>query len=395
MPTEKQVVAQRTTWASIGINLVLVSLQLAVGAIAHSQALIADGVHSLSDLLADGIVLLANRGSNPAPDDDHNYGHSRYETVASFFLGALLLVLGIGMLWQAGERLTQLHQSPDVHAVALGVAALAILLKEGLFRYMLREARRVRSSLLVANAWHARSDAASSLVVALGILGSMLGFKVLDPIAASIVGFMVARMGWGFAWNALQDLSDRAVDAAEADHMRSALASTPGVAQVHAFRTRKMADNVLIDAHLLVDPHISVSEGHYIAEAARLRLRDDARVTDVMIHIDPEDDEMVMPTRSGLPMRPEMLERARQLLAPVGVTVVAANLHYLEGQIDMDLFLAAERLPEAMTGNRSAWCLRLGEEAVVRGTRGNWSGDELASALGVRRLRVFLDVSDT
>ncbi|MGI4984349.1 MAG: cation diffusion facilitator family transporter [Janthinobacterium lividum] len=385
MVTETQSVAQRTTWISIATNLFLVALQLCVGVLAHSQALIADGIHSLSDLVADGIVLVANKRGGALPDEDHNYGHSRYETVASFFLGALLVAVGAGMLWRAGIRLTDLHHAPDVHVGALFVAALAIIAKESLFRYMLREAERVRSTLLIANAWHARSDAASSLVVALGIVGSLSGYKVLDPVAASIVGFMVARMGWGFAWNALQDLSDRAFDMAAADEMRDTLQATPGVREVHAFRTRKMGDHALVDAHLRVDPRISVSEGHYIAESARARLRHDPRVLDAMIHIDPEDDDLVQVTHFGLPMRPELLARTRALFTPLGIPVEAIDLHYLEGGIDLDVFVVS-RLTEP--AGRSIPV----PDGVAGMASPEWAAldlERLAVTLGVRRLKIF------
>jgi cation diffusion facilitator family transporter len=192
---EKQRVARKSTYVSIGLNTVLMTMQIAIGVFAHSQALVADGVHSLADLISDFVVLIANRHSAAEPDADHNYGHSRYETVASLFLGGLLISVGVGMLWRAGTRLSDLQHIPAVHLSALAVAVVVLLSKEGLFRYMLREAQRVRSAMLIANAWHARSDAASSLVVALGILGSIAGVRLLDPIAAAIVGFMVARMG--------------------------------------------------------------------------------------------------------------------------------------------------------------------------------------------------------
>ncbi|MGI4861991.1 MAG: cation diffusion facilitator family transporter [Janthinobacterium lividum] len=420
--TQTQLVAQRTTWISIAINVVLVVLQLCVGALAHSQALIADGMHSLSDLVADGIVLVANKRGGALPDDDHNYGHSRYETVASFFLGALLVTVGAGMLWRAGLRLTELDHAPDVHASALFVAAAAILAKELLFRYMLRAAERVRSTLLVANAWHARSDAASSLVVALGILGSLSGYKVLDPVAASIVGFMIARMGWGFAWNALQDLSDRAFDMAAANEMRDVLQATPGVREVHAFRTRKMGDSALVDAHLRVDPRISVSEGHYIAESARARLRRDPRVLDAMIHIDPEDDDLVQVTEFGLPMRPELLERTRAVFRPFGIPVDAIDLHYLEGGIDLDVFIAsrvagaagrAAPAPDALDALAvSTPDVPMPDTSLPNGLMPNavvpdvvvgmappqWATldlEQLAAGLGVRRLKIFFSLTST
>ncbi|MBB3256100.1 cation diffusion facilitator family transporter [Paraburkholderia bannensis] len=315
-------------------------LQIVVGVMAHSQALIADGVHSLSDLVSDFVVLIANRHSGAKPDADHNYGHSRYETVASLFLGALLIAVGVGMLARAGTRLANLGDIPPVHASALAVAVLVLVSKEALFRYMLREAQRVRSAMLIANAWHARSDAASSLVVAIGIVGSLAGVRLLDPIAAAIVGFMVARMGWVFGWDALQDLSDRALDESAAADLRALLLETPGVLDVHEMRTRKTGDLALVDAHILVDPFISVSEGHFIAEMARARLLTDARVLDALIHVDPEDD-MHVRSVSNLPPRGEVAQALREALGAHDVHVETVTLHYLSTGLEIQFALAA------------------------------------------------------
>lgn len=339
--SDKQRVARKTTFVSVGLNSVLVVLQIAVGVFAHSQALIADGVHSLSDLVSDFVVLLANRHSGAKPDADHNYGHSRYETVASLFLGALLIAVGVGMLARAGTRIANLGDIPPVHASALAVAVLVLVSKEALFRYMLREAQRVRSAMLIANAWHARSDAASSLVVAIGIVGSLMGVRLLDPIAAAIVGFMVARMGWVFGWDALQDLSDRALDEATTADLRTTLVGTPGVLDVHELRTRKTGDLALVDAHILVDPLISVSEGHYIAEMARARLLKDPRVLDALIHVDPEDD-MHVRSVANLPPRSEVANALREALAAHGVRVEAVTLHYLSTGLEIQVVLAAQ-----------------------------------------------------
>ncbi|CAH2803799.1 MAG: Cobalt/zinc/cadmium resistance protein CzcD [uncultured Caballeronia sp.] len=338
---EKQDVARKTTFASIAVNSVLMVAQIVVGVFAPSQALIADGVHSLSDLVSDFIVLLANRHSTAAPDSDHNYGHSRYETVASLFLGAFLIAVGVGMLWRAGERITNIQDIPEIHASALIVAVIVLISKELLFRYMLSAAERVRSALLIANAWHARSDAASSLVVAIGIIGNMAGWRLLDPIAAAIVGFMVAQMGRTFGWDALQDLSDRALDFAETDKLRVLLTSTPGVRDVHELRTRKMGDLAIVDAHILVDPLISVSEGHYIAESARARLLTNTRVVDALIHVDPENDQ-INPPPGKMPTRSAVGDAVSALLGAHGLTYNALNLHYLSSGFDIDVTLPAD-----------------------------------------------------
>lgn len=282
-----QQAAQRSLWLSVAVNVVLTVLQIVTGLWAGSQALVADALHSLSDLIADFVALLARRHSHKAPDDDHHYGHQRYETAASLALGLLLLGAGASMLLGAGNKITSATPLAPVHQAALWVALLTLLAKELLFRYMLKIASEVKSSMLVANAWHARADAASSLVVALGIAGNLAGYTWLDPLAAALVGFMVGKTGWGFAWDALHDLMDRAADADTVAAIRATLLATPGVQGVHDLRTRRMADQIQVDVHLEIDGNLTVHQGHDIAAAARLRVMSSQPVLDVMTHIDP------------------------------------------------------------------------------------------------------------
>jgi cation diffusion facilitator family transporter len=286
-PAERAAAASRSTWVSVVVNLLLTVVQIGVGVQAKSQGLIADGIHSLSDLVADFVVLVANHHSQKDADDDHPYGHHRYETAASLVLGALLLAVGLGMLASAAGKLNTPESVPTVSTLALYVAGGALVAKELLFRYMLAVATRVKSSMLVANAWHARSDAASSLVVGIGIAGNLAGYPLLDPIAALIVGFMVARMGWSFGWDALHDLMDRGADEAEVEAIRQTLIGTPGVSGVHDVRTRKMGDLIVVDAHLEVDATLTVEAGHDIAVEARHRVLQRHRVLNLMTHIDP------------------------------------------------------------------------------------------------------------
>ena len=284
---ERAAAASRSTWVSVGVNLVLTVIQIVVGISAKSQALIADGIHSLSDLVADFVVLFASHHSKKDADEDHPYGHQRFETAASLALGLLLMAVGIGMLWSAFRKLEAPETVQTVHIMALWVAGAALVGKELLFRYMLAVAKRVKSGMLVANAWHARSDAASSLVVGLGIIGNLAGYPILDPIAASIVGFMVTKMGWSFGWDALHDLMDRAVDEQEVQAIRQTLTDTPGVQSVHDVHTRKMGDMIVVDAHIEVDAAITVEAGHDIAVLARQRVLQRHRVLNMMTHVDP------------------------------------------------------------------------------------------------------------
>lgn len=285
--TERAAAAARSTWASVAVNLSLSIGQVAVGLTAGSQGLVADGIHSLSDLVADFVVLFASHHSKKGADEDHPYGHQRFENGASLALGMLLMAVGLGMLWSAVHKLGAPDTIGKVHIAALWVALAALLAKELLFRYMLAIAQKVKSGMLVANAWHARSDAASSLVVGLGIIGNLAGYPLLDPIAALFVGLMISKMGWEFGWEALHDLMDRAADDEEVQAIRQTLLDTPGVRNVHDVHTRKMGDMIVVDAHIEVDATITVEQGHDIAVAARQRVLQRHRVLNLMTHVDP------------------------------------------------------------------------------------------------------------
>ena len=284
---ERSVQARKSTLVSVVVNIFLSALQVVVGIFSGSQGLIADGMHSFSDLVADGVVLMANKKSRRPSDHDHHYGHWRYENGASLIIGAMLLLVGGGMLWSAAGHLAQPQTIPPVHSAALWMALVALAVKEGLFRYMLAAARRLNSSLLIANAWHARSDAASSLVVALGIIGNLAGFAWLDPVAALVVGALVTRMGYTFSSDALHDLMDRSVDRDTEQQITATILATPGVAALHDLKTRRAGDFILVDVHIEVPGNLSVAQGHDIALTARSRVLNSHNVMHMMIHIDP------------------------------------------------------------------------------------------------------------
>ncbi len=284
---EKQSAAKKSTLVSVAVNLTLTVSQVFAGLLSGSQGLIADGIHSLTDLIADFVVLFANHHSAKDADEDHHYGHQRYETAASLFLGISLLVVALGMLWSAGHKIVNPIAPSQISILALYVALGSLVAKELLFRYMLAVAERVRSSMLVANAWHARSDAASSLVVSVGIVGALLGFPILDSVGALIVGLMIIRTGWSFSWDALNDLMDRAVSEEEHQHIEKIILSTEGVLGCHDLRTRKMGDMILVDVHIEVDANATVQVGHDIALTAANQVKAELPVLNVMTHIDP------------------------------------------------------------------------------------------------------------
>ena len=363
---ERFAAAQKSTWVSIVINLLLTFFQVAGGFFAHSQALMADGLHSLSDLLSDVLVLYANRHGNRHADANHPYGHARVETAATLILGAFLAALGVGLLVAAAMRLQHPEALRAVNPLALAIAVIALVAKEGMFRYMLAVAKRVRSQMLVANAWHARSDAASSLVVVVGIIGNLLGYTFFDLLAAAVVGVMIAHMGGKLALEAMAELIDTGLDEKEVEAIRQTLLNTHGVRALHELRTRKMADNALVDAHIVVDPKISVSEGHYIAESARYAVLKNHHVMDVMVHIDPEDDLQAKPN-AHLPGRPGLLEHLAERLGDSNLTGNRVVFHYLDGKVDAEIYLPADQAQGTQADDLQAHCDELvGDDELFR-----------------------------
>jgi cation diffusion facilitator family transporter len=330
----------KSTWISVLVNSVLTLLQIAVGFFAHSQSLIADGMHSLSDLVCDFLVLVASHHSKDPADAGHPYGHGRVETAVSFVLGAILVITGGAIMVAAAMKLQDIENMPAIAPLALWAAVIALVAKESLFRYMLHVGERLRSPMLIANAWHARSDAASSLVVAIGIGANLLGFVYADSVAAIVVGFMIIRMGIVFAWDAFQELIDAGLSIEEVDSIRQTLIDTPGVDSLHELRTRRMAHRALVDAHILVDARISVSEGHSIAERARHRvLKSHPAVSDVLVHVDPEEDLEHESATQRMPARASLLQQLQPLLEglPQAQRTV---LHYIGGKVEAEVYLA-------------------------------------------------------
>jgi cation diffusion facilitator family transporter len=340
---ERRRIAERVTLIGSVLDAGLGALKLVVGTFAHSQALIADGLHSLSDLATDVLVFLAARHANAEPDDEHPYGHERIETVATVVLGLVLIAVGVGVAVDAVNRM--LH--PDLllkpEAWALAAAGVSIVAKEWVFRYTLAAARRLRSNLLEANAWHSRSDALSSIVVCIGVAGTMAGLDYVDAVAAVVVGYMVAHVGWRFAYRSYQELIDTALDDNERQQIADIIIAVPGVRSLHELRTRSMGAKALVDVHImLADPRVSVSEGHQISELVRARLmRELDAVSDVMVHIDPEDDEQHV-LGAHLPMRDEFIRHLSSLCAGVSdmPSLEDCTLHYLDGRIDVDIAVA-------------------------------------------------------
>ena len=339
---ERYAIIRRVTLVGAAVDLVLGLAKIAGGLLAQSQSLIADGVHSLSDLVTDLLVLFAARLARAKPDADHPYGHERIETVATVALGVVLIAIGAGI---AIDSLWRLFHPEELHLPAwwaMAVAAASVVAKEGVYRYTLRAARRSRSRLLEANAWHARSDAASSIVVIVGVGGALLGLGYLDALAAVAVSWMIGRMGYRLARRSVEELIDTGLDPEQVEAIRGALMEVDGVSDLHMLRTRQMGPKTLVDVHILLDdPKLSVSEGHQISETARAELiRQFRDVEDVTVHIDPEDDEVVAQGRHlGLRGEVEARLRAAWSEVPEAGAIRRITLHYLDGRIQVEVEL--------------------------------------------------------
>lgn len=339
---------RRVTLTGAAVNLCLSLAQVLGGLYTHSQAVVADGLHTLSDLASDVVVLFAAKHAAQDADEEHPYGHGRIETVATVVVGLALIGVAAGLCLDAAGRLFHPERLLTPEPLAIAFALLAVIAKEGLYQYTVRVARRLRSGLLRANAWHHRSDVVSSLVVVAGVAGTLAGLPYLDAIAAIAVAVMIAKMGAEPAWEAVRELIDTALEQEKVEAIRAAILSVDGVKNLHLLRTRRSGGEALADVHIQVNPRISVSEGHQIGEAVRARLmRDFEEVADVTVHIDPENDEQG-PTCLELPLRSEMIERLRRQWAGIEAARSLENvsLHYLNGRVHLELYLPLSAVPE-------------------------------------------------
>lgn len=331
----------RVTLVGSVVDLLLGASKIIVGFTAQSQALIADGVHSLSDLVTDVAVLYAAKHSHQEADEDHPYGHGRIETAVTVGLGIALIGVAIGIMIDATHRLFNPNTLLSPGMLALVVAAISVISKEIIYHYTMVVARRYRSNMLKANAWHSRSDAISSIIVVVGIIGSMAGLTYLDSIAAIGVGIMIAKIGWDLAWHSIKELIDTGLDAERVEAIEKSILEVDGVGTLHILRTRQVGADALVDVHIQVEPYLSVSEAHYISETVRSKLiKEIEEVVDVMVHIDPEDDENI-PEIIKLPLREEMLLKIEQAWAGLEEAKKVENitLHYLQGKIEIELLL--------------------------------------------------------
>lgn len=338
---ERYQATRRVTLVGAVINLLLSIGKIVIGVIGGSPALVADGIHSLSDLLTDIMVVWAAKHGSKDADDDHPYGHGRIETVFTVALGVVLLLVAAGIVYDAISRLFHPERLTDPGVLALVMAGISVVSKEILYQYTLRVAKRIRSNLLKANAWHHRTDAISSIVVIVGIGGTMAGLPYLDAIAAAVVGLMIAKIAWELGWHAVHELVDTALEAERVEAIRRVIQSVDGVNELHTLRTRRMGADALVDVHIQVDPLLSVSEGHHISERVRQKVVHEIdEVQDVLVHIDPEDDEQIA-LSAHLPSRQVLLARLREFWqdSAAAAHIRRVTLHYLDGRLRVEVYL--------------------------------------------------------
>jgi len=359
---ERFAASLRVTLVNVTANLLLTVGQVVVGLVGHSQALVADGLHTLSDLVADFLVLFALAHGRKGADADHPYGHERIETAVTMILGGILIAVGAGIAVRATLKLAAAEAFVVPSLLTLWVALGTLIAKEAMYRYTMHVARRFDSNMLRASAWHHRSDALSSLIVAAGIGGSLLGFGYLDAIAAIAVAAMVIKVGIELGWHSLRELVDTGLEPEELEAIRRAIVDVRGVKALHLLRTRRVGGRALVDVHIIVDDHLSVSEGHQISEVVRTRvIKEVEPVTDVMVHIDTEED-VDDPSCANLPLREEVLPRLTECFRniPEAAHVDRVTLHYLNGELHVELML-----PLAVLSGQDAAGLRSRIQAAI------------------------------
>ncbi len=343
---QRYLATRRATLIGASANIILAIVKVTLGWLGHSSALVADGLHSFSDLLTDFLVILAAKFAHHEADADHPYGHERIETAATVALSVLLIMVGLAIVIDALQKLWVTAISQPPHTYVLWIAVFSVVVNEIIYRYTKKVAKRVGSEILLANALHSRSDAASSLVVLIGVWGSLLGFHWLDLVAAIIVGAMVVKMGAMIGWQNLRELVDTGVDETVLHHIRQCITQVPGILAIHQLRTRKMAGRILIDVHVIVPNRISVSEGHHIGDQVLTALyREIDNIQDVTVHVDSENDELYSAS-AVLPIRSELVPKLKAAWQglPGSEAIEAITLHYYGGKIEVEVVLPLKTL---------------------------------------------------
>lgn len=292
MEREKQIY-KVTLMGSVG-NLALLIFKLIAGVVGHSSAMIADAVHSLSDFMTDIVVLIFVRISVKPQDASHDYGHGKFETIATFLVGLALMMAAVGIIVPGVQKLILWWNGADLAApgwIALWAALVSIAVKELLYQMTVRKGKALNSQLMVANAWHHRSDALSSVGAAIGIGGAIwLGqrWTMLDPLASVVVGLMLTKVVWDLLKTSMNELTEGSLSEETEQEIMEIITAVPGIQQPHNLRTRRIGNHIAIEAHIRMDGNLSLNEAHEQATAVERKLK--ARFgssTYVSIHMEP------------------------------------------------------------------------------------------------------------
>ena len=349
LPQERRA-ASRVTVIGMLLDGVLGILKVIAGTLFHSQALLVDGIHSFTDVASDLVVLGVMRVSRQAPDQDHPYGHQRIETMGTMVLGSILIAVGAALAWDNTLRLLDGGAVNIPEWPVLVAAVISIASKEWIYRYTRRVGIAIRSDLIIANAWHSRTDALSSVVVLFSTIGAMLGYLWLDILAAVIISGIIIHIGWRFTRDSVKELVDTGLSPEDTEALKHIASKTDGVRNVHELRSRRMGHDILLDVHLVVSPEISVSEGHQIGMQVVKAMRNALdNILDINFHIDAENDEIHPQTSEQLPARAEIREVLHQHIENLPSNN-RLRLHYLRNRVHMELFMEipqSEALPDA------------------------------------------------
>jgi len=281
------------TWVGMLVNVLLSAFKIIAGYFGRSQTILADGFHSLSDTVTDIAILVGVKYWCAPPDETHPHGHRRIETLITQFIGLVLAAVALGISYRAIVTLQEMHtQPPEVIALIAGLVSIAS--KEAIYRWTVFTGEKIRSSAVVANAWHHRSDAFSSIpaVIAVGVARIFPSWSFVDHIGAIIVSLFILQAAWKIIWPSLKELADTGASPERTKEIESIILSTRGVLSVHKIRTRKIGHGYQVDLHIQVDGRITVVEGHNIAEETKASLmRKGPNILDVIVHFEPKAPE--------------------------------------------------------------------------------------------------------
>ena len=292
--TEREKAIYQVTWAGSFVNFLLGVFKFIAGILGHSAAMIADAVHSLSDFATDIVVLIFTRISNKPQDKSHDYGHGKYETLATAIIGIVLFAVGAGICWNGLPAIQTVWQGGHLPApgmLAFAGAIISIISKELIYRYTIHVGRRINSSAVIANAWHHRSDAFSSIGTAIGIGGAILlgeSWSVLDPIAAVVVSFFIMKVSVQLLKPCVDELTEKSLPDETEKEICLITENTPGVSAIHNLRTRRIGNHYAIEMHVRMDGHLTLYEAHAKASVIENKLKEKyGNETHVGIHVEP------------------------------------------------------------------------------------------------------------